>query len=141
MNFKKTFDQGELRQIYKGMKVALKKDTKLARDYNFVDTYREVEDAVSRGYFQPAVLRAAIYAMNNTIRKLNPHLKNPELYSIENDILKHGNRHKKQGICDVNAIDLFSITETKIFIYGVFGEDTDLIVLQTDGYHVEKAGR
>lgn len=137
MNLKKTFDQGELRQIYKGMKAAIKKDDRLARDYNFVDTYREVEDAVSRGYFQPAVLRAAIYAMNNTIRKLNPFAKNPDHYSVENDILKFWNGVGKKGICDINAINIISITESRIFIYGDFGEGINLVILKTDGYHVE----
>lgn len=137
MNLKKTFDQGELRQIHKGMKAALKKDNKLARDFNYVDTFVEVEKAVSLGYFQPAVLRASIYAMNNTIRKLNPYAKKPEHYLIENDILKFWNGVSKENICDINTIETLSITETKIYLYGDSCRDATLIILATDGFHFE----
>lgn len=137
MNLKKTFDQGELKQILKGMKAALKKDDKLARNYDFVDVYSEVEDTVSIGYFQPAVLRASLYAMNNTIRKLNPYAKNPNRYLIEDDMLKFWNGVSKEGICDINGIETFSITERKIYLYGELGRDASVIILMAYGFQFE----
>lgn len=134
MNMATTLDHGEMKLIHKAMKVAAKKDPKLARSYSFQDTLVTVEAAVNLGNFQPAALRAVLYAMNSTIRKLNPDEKDPMLYAIVDDILRHENRHSGAGLCDINAIDSFRVASDRIYIFADGCEDA--IVLKTDGFRL-----